>query len=238
MKKPIFFLRLAGLLFSALVLLGGCSKDKAGPMSQEIRLANFEGLEVKSGAAVVLTEGPTQKVALRGGNADVLRQLRTDVDNDGTWKVEFDGNVPDQDRMTIEVTMPRLRRLILTGPGAVRGMNPFTFSDVSIVNTGSGSISLGLVATAVNVEVKGSGPVELVGTTANQTVSVTGSGFYRGFGLSSANTDATVSGSGNAEVWATSTLRATVPGSGNVRYKGRPVITATTPGSGRVIDSN
>ena len=173
MKKSVFSLRLAGLLFSALVLLGGCSKDEAGPMSQEIRLANFEGLEVKAGSAVVLTEGPTQKVELRGGNADVIRQLRTDVDN-GTWKMEFDGNVPDQDRMTIEVTMPRLRRLILTGPGAVRGTSPFTFSDVSIVNTGSGSISLGLVATAVNVEVKGSGPVELVGTTANQTVSVTG----------------------------------------------------------------
>ena len=138
-------------MFSALVLLGGCSKDKAGPMSQEIHLATF-GLKVKAASAVVLTEGPTQKVELRGGNADVLRQLRTDVDNDNTWKVEFDGNVPDQDRMTIEVTMPRLRRLILTGPSAVRGMSPFTFSDVSIVNTGSGGISLGLMATILNTE--------------------------------------------------------------------------------------
>ncbi|WP_426062058.1 head GIN domain-containing protein [Hymenobacter sp. B1770] len=237
MNKNPYSLRLVGLFFSALVLLSGCGKDKADPMDQEIRIDSFEGLEIKAGSTVVLTEGSTQKVELRGADENTLKQLRTGVDN-GTWKVEFDGNAPDQDRMTIEVTMPRLRRLILTGPSTVRGTNPFTFSDVSIVNTGSGSISLGLVATGVNVEVKGSGPIELVGTTAAQNVIVTGSGFYRGFGLSSANADAMVSGSGNAEVWATSALRAVVQGSGNVRYQGRPVITASTPGSGRVIDSN
>ncbi|MCC2546690.1 DUF2807 domain-containing protein [Hymenobacter sp. BT175] len=237
MKKQLFSLRLTGLFFSVLVLFSGCRKDDVDPVNQELNVASFEGLDVKAGSTVVLTEGPTQKVELRGGNADVARQLRTGVDN-GTWTVEFDGDVPNQDRMTIEVTMPRLRRLVLTGPGTVRGINPFTFSDVLIENTGSGSIILGLKATSVNVEVKGSGPVQLAGATVNQTVRMTGSGLYGGFGLSSTNADVTVSGSGSAEVWATSALMARVPGSGNVRYKGRPVITATTPGSGRVIDSN
>ena len=135
------------------------------------------------------------------------------------------------------MTMPRLRRLVLTGPGTVRSVTPFNSPTLAVTNTGSGSVLLATVATDVDVEVKGSGSVELVGTAAQQVVRVTGSGTYRGFVLTTATTDATVSGSGNAQVWATATLRATIPGSGQVQYKGRPA-SSSTPGSGRVIDSN
>jgi hypothetical protein len=228
---------LVGAIFLALGLLAGCKKDdEAEPSDRELTLNSFEVVEINAGSNVVLTEGSTQKVKVRG-REDLINKLRTGVDN-GRWKVEFDGNVPDQDNVTIEVTMPRLRRLELAGPGAVTVINSFTYPDLVVVNTGSGSINLGVIATSVAVEVKGSGPVVLAGTAGSQTVRVTGSGSYQGFGLITSHTDVTVSGSGSAEVTANSTLRATVPGSGNVRYKGRPVITSSVTGSGRVIDSN
>lgn len=237
MTTSFLAVRIVGAFMSIGLLFSSCQNEDAEPDEQEIAVAAFEGLEVRAGSTIELTEGPTQKIELRGGSGDWGDKLRKDVNN-GIWRVEFDGNVPDQDRLTIHVTMPRLRRLVHTGPGTVRGLTSFTYPTLHVENTGSGSVVLGTLSPDVLVEVKGSGPVELTGTAASQVVHVTGSGSYRGFGLATAHTDATVSGSGNADVWATSTLRATAPGSGNVRYKGRPVITASTPGQGRVIDSN
>jgi len=228
--------RFAGGLLTALVLLSSCRKVDAELVDRTLPLAAFEGLEVRVGANVELSEGPTQKVEVRG-SADFVNRLRTTVDN-GTWKAEVDGTVRDQSQMTIRVTLPRLRRLVMAGSGAVRGLTSFSSPALDVAHSGSGSVLLATTATDLAVNLSGSGPVELAGTAVNQTVRLSGSGNYQGFGLNSAHTQATVSGSGDAQVWATATLRAAIPGSGNVRYKGRPTLTVSTPGSGRVIDSN
>jgi len=228
--------RFAGGLLAALALCSSCKKEDAELVDRTLTIAAFEGLEVRVGANVELSEGPTQKVEVRG-TADFINRLRTTVDN-GTWKADVDGTVRDQSRATIRVTLPRLRRLVMAGSGTVRGLTAFTGPALDVTHSGSGAVLLTTAATDVAVSLSGSGPVELAGTTVNQVVSLSGSGNYRGFGLNCAHTQATVPGSGDAQVWATATLRATIPGSGHVRYKGRPAITASTPGSGRVIDGN
>jgi len=172
MHTPYFPCRFAGCLLAALVLFSNCRKEDAELVDRTLPLAAFEGLEVRVGANVELSEGPTQKVEVRG-SADFVNRLHTTVDN-GTWKAEVDGTVRDQSQATIRVTLPR-RRLVMAGAGAVRGLTAFTGPALDVAHSGSGSVLLVTNATDLAVTLSGSGPVELAGTAANQTVRLSGS---------------------------------------------------------------
>ncbi len=80
--------------------------------------------------------------------------------------------------------------------------------------------------------------VELTGKATDLEVKVTGSGDYTGKSLISKNTQVYVSGSGDASVYASKSLKARVNGSGDITYTGNPETTdKKVMGSGD-IDSN
>jgi hypothetical protein len=61
-----------------------------------------------------------------------------------------------------------------------------------------------------------------------------GSGNIEAINLSSAEAEASINGSGNIEVAATSKLQAQIVGSGNIFYKGNPTLQKNITGSGMI----
>ncbi|MBD2769862.1 DUF2807 domain-containing protein [Hymenobacter sp. BT664] len=236
MKNPSFLRSFLFVLCSTLLLTSCGEKGKGDIVTRQLTVPAFEGVNLRIVADVVLTEGATQKVEVRG-QENIINRLKTAVDN-GTWEIEFDNRVSDYDKLTVYVTLPRLRRVVNSGSGSIQGLSTFTTSDLSVNVNGSGNTVLATTATTVDAGISGSGNIELSGSTPSQSVRISGSGSYRGFGLRSDQCEVSISGSGQVEVTANTTLRADIAGSGNVRYKGRPSINATVSGSGRVINSN
>ena len=118
------------------------------------------------------------------------------------------------------------------------------FKDLGIVSlTGCGDVltrDMILEAEAKNIDAKitGSGDLKLSGKVNDFEVKVTGSGDFSGKSLISQNTQVYVSGSGDAIVHASKSLKARVNGSGDIRYYGNPETTDNkTLGSGD-INSN
>jgi predicted PurR-regulated permease PerM len=91
-----------------------------------------------------------------------------------------------------------------------------------------------LTATELIVRLTGSGRVEAAGQVERQQIMVGGAGGYDGGGLQSRAAQATVSGSGEAILWATDSLEATAGGRGVISYYGRPQLNPTISGSGEV----
>jgi len=236
MKKHSYLLPLIFGLSSALLLTSCGEKGEGDTVTRQLTVPAFEGVDLRIAGDVILTEGPTQKVEVQG-QENIINQLETDVEN-GTWEIEFDNRVRDYDKLKVYITLPKLRRVVTSGSGSIMGLSTFTTSDLAVNVSGSGSTNLATTATNVDARISGAGNIELAGTTTNQSVRISGSGKYRSFGLRSDNCDVNISGSGDTEVTANTTLRADISGSGSVRYKGQPTINFSGNGSGRLINSN
>jgi len=237
MKKHSFLLPLIFALSSALLLLTSCGeKGEGDTVTRQLTVPAFEGVDLRIAGDVVLMEGPTQKVEVQG-QENIINQLETDVDN-GTWEIEFDNRVRNYDRLKVFITLPELRRMVISRSSNIQGLSTFTSADLSVNVSGSGNTTLTTTPTTVDARISGAGNIELTGTTTNQSVRISGSGNYRSFGLRSDNCDVTISGAGDVEVTANTSLRADISGSGSVRYKGQPTINFSGSGSGRVINSN
>ena len=102
--------------------------------------------------------------------------------------------------MTVEIGMPSLRALTLSG---------------------SGGISAGSVqAQRLSVALSGSGLVRASGTVTRLDVTLDGSGNAQLEQLAARDVHAVLSGSGRIAVHATNTLHASVPGSDTIAYSG------------------
>ena len=110
----------------------------------------------------------------------------------------------------------------------VRTRNPIRYRVTlkgltSVELSGSGSVSgADLRASALRVDISGSGTVNLTGTADQQEVEVSGSGRYEAAELASRSVTIEISGSGKATVAAAEQLRVDISGSGTVTYSGDP----------------
>lgn len=93
----------------------------------------------------------------------------------------------------------------------------------------------GLAADAFALHVNGSGDAELAGTATALSIDVEGSGEVDAGALVAQRAAVTVSGSGDVVVHATESLDATIQGSGDIAYRGNPAtVTRDVAGSGDV----
>jgi len=91
-----------------------------------------------------------------------------------------------------------------------------------------------LQAEDLTARTSGSGNFDLKGEVKTQRVTINGAGNYTAPDLKSAEAEATISGAGNIEVWATDKLDVKVTGVGNVSYYGQPAVSQSITGGGSV----
>ena len=117
--------------------------------------------------------------------------------------------------MSVEVSIPSLEALTLTGSGVI-STTGIKSSSLTVTLSGSGVLRASGSATRVDVNLGGSGDAQLEQLTARDVHAV-------------------VSGSGRILVSASNTLDASVPGSGAIVYSGNPVrVTTNITGNGAV----
>jgi hypothetical protein len=100
--------------------------------------------------------------------------------------------------------------------------------------SGSSDVHMDVKAPKVDAGLSGSGSIELKGETKDFEVSGSGSTDIKCFDLLTENTKVELSGSGNAEVFASVKLEVHVSGSADVKYKGNAAVNPSISGSGTV----
>jgi len=138
----------------------------------------------------------------------------------------------------VYVYTPSIELVRLTGSGSVICDNLYT-DDLKIELTGSGVVDMrNLDALTVDALITGSGEVVLEGIANQSDFTISGSGRFECFYLEQDICIATISGSGNMEVYADRLLDCVISGSGSIFYRGSPRIIAHISGTGSIIDSN
>lgn len=182
-------------------------------VTENRQVAPFNAIRLESSAAVTITRGDAQNVAVTSDD-NLLEFLLAEV-KDGTLHLAYQPNRSFRGTSAhYRITVVDLRDITLRGSGNVRAD--------------------GLAGAGVSAAISGSGNMQLSGRVDQLTLAVSGSGNLDAGALQAKSANVSVTGSGNATVNATDTLDAKVSGSGDIRYLGTPKLTQHVSGSGSI----
>jgi hypothetical protein len=175
----------------------------------------FGSVELAGSNNVFIRVGEERSVRVSGDD-NLTDRVTTGVDAATLVIGSKPGSYSTSSPMRVEVSVPSLRDLTLSGSGNV--------------------LVTGLDGQRFTVTISGSGVVRASGTTDKLDATISGSGQAELGGLEASAVRAVVSGSGEIVVTATTSLDASVPGSGSILYGGNPVVvTKSVTGSGEII---
>jgi hypothetical protein len=160
----------------------------------------FTALDLAGTTEVTVTVGDERGVVVAAD--DNLIDLVTTQVLGETLVVDTNGRFTTKVPMTVDLTVPALDGVTLSGTGVVTVTN--------------------VKATLLTVRLSGTGAVSISGTAERLEVDLAGSGDILLQDLVARDVAATVSGFGRAEVHATSSLHAVVSGTGVIDYTGAP----------------
>ena len=177
-------------------------------------MAAFNSVELAGGNNVVIRVGEKQSVVVKADD-NLLNRVTTHVKSGALVIGITPGSLAAKTPMSVEVNVPSLNAVALTGAGNIL---------ISGINTQSLSVTL-----------SGAGNLFGSGTATLLDITVSGMGNARFTQLDASNVHAVISGSGAVFVTATKSLDASVPGSGTINYAGNPQdVTKSVTGSGAI----
>jgi hypothetical protein len=233
---------LAVLVGISTLFLSACGMNVvrgSGHVATEQRAASdFNQVELAGSGEVVVTQGDQESVAVEAED-NLLSHIDSEV-RGHTLYLGFRSGIPGEmvlptRPIIYRVSMKTVAGLVLSGSGDIRAAHVET-DQLDLGLTGSGNILVdSLNARSVTTRITGSGNCRVGGgLVQNQSFELGGSGSYTSEKLQSATSTVTITGSGEAVVWAQQTLDAAISGSGTVRYYGTPQVTQRVTGSGTI----
>lgn len=193
-------------------------------ITQQKTTASYDGIAVTGFFDVVLVEGKEGNITIKG-EENLLEYINISVENN-QLKIASEKNkyISPSKGKEIIITVPfeSISKVAMTGSGDVTTKNPIESKSFQVQLTGSGDMNLDVRASNIDVTLTGSGDINLSGSTAEITTVLSGSGDIDTSKLKAQTADATVSGSGDTTVYCTEIIRARVSGSGDIQYKGDP----------------
>ncbi len=212
--------------------------DGNGELKKETRqVSNYTSISSSGSWDVMIAYGESSSIQVEG-DANLLPYIETKVE-DGrlTIKTNKNVNLRSKNKITVYVSVTRLKSVSLSGSGDIIGHGKFyNDGDGEFKISGSGSIKLSFDKyQSLAAHISGSGNITLSGTANEVTAHISGSGNADCGDVISDNVMATISGSGNVKVFANKSIDASISGSGNVQYRGAATdIRSHRAGSGRV----
>lgn len=225
----------------ALILFTSChwhmneTVEGNGRLTTEQRnTANITKVKIQGGIDVELQQGNSSVKVEADEN---LQRYIIAKEEDG-WlviKTKDQVNLRSEHHIKVYVSADMIDAIKILGSGNVTAKGKFSGANkLDIDIAGSGEVDIEVNTPKVMVDIAGSGNVRLSGETRDASIKVRGSGNYNGESLMTENTDVSIMGSGNATVHADATLDADVKGSGNIYYRGKAAVTKHKAGSGSI----
>lgn len=223
------------ILIASTVFISCASVSGNGNVRDEKRdLSDIHSIKSSGSIDVEIKTGDYSLVVENDEN--LISYVVTDIDN-GNLNIHYKhGYSVMNDHAKVIVTAPSLDKIVSSGSAdiisddVIKNSNQIEFS-----TSGSGDINANVDAPRIKVSGSGSGNITLSGRTKDLDCRITGSGDLKCQNLKSENAVVRVSGSSNAHIFASVSLKVNVSGSGDVYYSGNPASPEIhTSGSGSV----
>ena len=185
------------------------------PATQVREVPAFDSVELAGANNVLIHVGEKQSVVVKA-DANLLDRVTTRVHSGRLVIANTPGSFNTKSPMSVEVTLPSLNGLNLTGNG-----------NIAVT---------GIEAESLAVSLPGNGTLTGSGNVTRLAITVSGSGSVQFTRLVADSVRATVSGSGSIFTTATGSLQASVSGSGAILYTGHPAdVTKDITGTGTIV---
>lgn len=210
---------------------------EVGPTTtQSFALTGFTGVKVAGPDDVTIRQGDAFAISAKGPKNE-LEELEIKRDGAllsiGRKREGFSFSGRDQDGVRIDITMPKLDILRLTGSGSIDA-DTVDGDTVQAVLSGSGDLKVAkLNGKKAEITLSGSGDVEVGGGTIGKgDYSVTGSGNIDADSLAAQTLDISITGSGDVDAQASAAADINILGSGDATISGGGKCTTHAMGSG------
>lgn len=202
-------------------------------------VGNFTGVHAKGGIDVVVSNGPSSTLKIEA-DQNLIDYIEVHNNNGIVEVYTKDGyNLRPQAGIRVLAMAPQFSSIQISGSGNISSPNKILGSNkLHVEIRGSGDINLNVDAPSVETEISGSGSATMHGNTQHFVADINGSGDVRAMNLMSEQTTVDISGSGNADVFASKVLNVEIKGAGNVAYKGPATVNQRIVGSGSVQKVN
>jgi len=213
-------------------------KGNGNVVTIERSTSDYDAISVSGWFDVDLVEGNEGELTIEG-ESNLLEYIKTEVKG-GKLILRTEKGInlkPSNWNNGIRITVPveSVNSIALSGSGDIVGKKTIKTDRLSTAMSGSGDITLDVVASSVEASMSGAGDITLSGKTQDFEATISGSGDIKAFEMEADNVDATVSGSADIKVTAKKMLKARVSGSGDITYKGNPEkLDTKTSGSGDI----
>jgi hypothetical protein len=206
-----------------------------GEVVEEPRdVGGFTGVSQEIVADLHIVLGAEESLRV-SAQANLLPHIVTEVQN-GVLRIRSEANVDLEPTLPIELdlTATTLESIALVGVGDIDAPE-IVGSSLALSLSGLGNIELAsVVVGSLDVVIPGIGDVVLSGEGNEQAITISGKGAYEALNLSSAETEALISGLGSMSVRVSDRLIATITGTGTICYSGDPTVESTITGLGSV----
>jgi hypothetical protein len=210
-------------------------KGSGNVITEQRSVSSASKIRLEGSYDVELIPGSAVSVKLEGDD-NILPYIITR--NENGWlvvKSKDHLNFSTKSRLKVYVTTDMLEAIHLSGTGNITGQGKFVGgNEFDVQISGVGSANLEIDAPSVNASISGSGSISLAGATKEVKVDISGVGHYKGMDLMAEDAKVHVSGSGSADVFASTNLDIHVSGVGSVKYKGNAAVSQHVSGSGSV----
>ena len=213
-----------------------CVKASGNIVTEERQLGAATGIIVEGTMNVVLTQGPTQLIQVKGDD-NVLKYVQTYMSGSNIV-FSIDGNKCFKKESTIEVyvTLPSIQHVQLDSDGRINGSNSFKTDSLSILLRGFGNIDLQDTSRAVYVQSTGNGRVSMTGESTKLKIENRGQGVIQFQNFTTENAQVIVTNIGGVVVKVTQHLTGEISSAGNILYYGNPTtVDVLDNGSGDAI---
>ena len=198
-------------------------------------LASFKNIRCSGSYEVQLTQGNSSSIKIET-DENVQQYIVTDVNGDElNIHTKQDVNLHASGKIKLYITTAQLEEFRLSGNNNVSTTNQFTGGDhLNLDLSGSGNIHFDVNTPSVNSSISGTGDIYVTGETRNSKIDIAGSGNYHAEDLKAENAVVKIAGSGDARLFADSTLDINIAGVGNVYYKGNASVSQSIAGTGKI----
>ena len=202
--------------------------DLTGETPSEVTLLGPDTIDIRDGETLAIEVE---------GSEEAKERMRFVLDNGSLGILRKKASWDNDDRATVIVTMPAPAKLTLAGSGKITAASVSDKPEVNVL--GSGRLDLPSVAADdMSVTIAGSGTLTAAGSAENLELNVMGSGTADMGALKVGKANVNVAGSGDATFRSDGDVNANIMGSGDVTVKGRARCKVKTMGSGSLVCEN
>jgi Putative auto-transporter adhesin, head GIN domain len=207
-----------------------------GVLKTESRSATgFNGLQVSGSTDVYIKQDSVFSVKVEA-EENLLQYIVTETKGNILYIHQEEGtSLSTSKPIKVYLSGPSFNNFGASGACNIYSENKITSADAVTINlTGSSDAKLELKAPAVDADLAGSGTIALKGETKELKIDGSGSTDIKCFDMLSENTSVSLSGSANAEVFASVKLEVHASGSADIKYKGNCAVSQDINGAGSV----